>query len=189
MIRSPANAPDLVEIAPPILAVAMLFAVVAWICRPRPRSAARTSERAKHFVELTNVSSAIEAEQLAARLRHRGVVALANAAPLPRTSSGSGVLSSEELRPFVAVISTDLDRARAILVEEQKPEGDASREEIERLLADEDAIDADWQNVDAKETGLGRFATVCNTILRWGTRVLVLALVLLAAWLVLASLQ
>src|SRR5262245_3222328 len=103
--------------------------------------------------------------------------------------SGSGILSSDKHRPFVAVISTDLERARAILVAEQQPEGDAPQEEIERLLADEDAVDAEWRNDDAKKTGLSRFSAVCNSIATWGARVLFLACLSLVAWLVLAALR
>jgi len=103
MICSPPYAPDPVEIALPILAIAILFALVAWICRPRPRAASKSSERAKHFVELTTTSSASEAEQLAERLRRRGIVALVNAAPLPRTRSARGILLPEGLQPYVAV--------------------------------------------------------------------------------------
>ncbi len=114
------------------------FTVVAWLCRSRPKPAVeRPTQVERHLVELTATGTAAEAERLAARLRERGIVALANAAPAATPPPGGG-----GFRSCVEVIATDLERARAMLEAEQTPEGDAPRHEVESLLDGEHGVDA-----------------------------------------------
>jgi len=140
---------------------------------PQPPSG--PSEFAEHLVEFTEAASAREAEELAARLRRHGIVALANAEPLPRRRSWRGVAMPEEFRPFVVVLRADVDKAHAFLDAETVAEGQTPRAEIERELreAEEDESD-DGANIGP--TNLERFF---DRVTKMAGRVVLTAAVLL----------
>ena len=123
-------------------------------------------------MEFTEVGSAREAEELAARLRKHGIVALANAEPLPKRRSARGV----EYRPFVVVLRADVDKAYALLEAWSVAEGHAPRAEIERELREAEEDESD-DEVDYGPTNLERFFA---RVTRIAGRVVLAAVVLLA---------
>jgi hypothetical protein len=127
-----------------------------------------------HMVTLTYTSSAREAKQLAARLREQGIVALANAEPSRARRDRYGRLHETVYHPLVAVVSPDLERARAILAAEHPPEGEATLEEIEADLLRPDEDDF----ADAPEA---EGPSLVKAIRRTGRRLLVLFVALVVA--------
>jgi hypothetical protein len=141
--------------------VVAAFAIVAWICRPQP---ARARSRAagdveQHLVELTTTASVGEANELAARLRRAGIVALANAAPLPREHGWRGSASEQRYRAYVAVLAAEADRARELLYAEHRAEGDATPDEIaaelDAIAAADERADGDADDSDSGDASRG----------------------------------
>jgi hypothetical protein len=147
--------------------VLLLFLLVARICRPRPpRPPLRATTVERHLVELVSEPSAHEAEATAAALRAEGVVALANAEPTPPDRHDPR-WREQGHRYFVVVASADLERARALLAGVVPREGDATDEEVERLLA----ADADYDlaaGATASPSPLQQVLLVAYSLLRWG---------------------
>ncbi len=128
----------------------LFFVLFAWIGWPRREAAAARGARQasafeSHLVPLAECGSAAEAEDLARRLRERGIAALAKVEVHPRVRGGEYFVSR------VVVVSTELGRAQDVLAamsaDELPPEGEVPAEEIERELAaaadDEEADDED----------------------------------------------
>lgn len=77
----------------------------------------------QHFLELTETGTASEASALAAKLRRVGIIALANAEQYPSARGRRGFLR-QDMRTFVMVFASDLDRAVDVLNEELGEEGE-----------------------------------------------------------------
>src|SRR5688572_17696055 len=154
--------------------VAAAFALVAWICRPRPAHARSRAagDVEKHLVELTTTASVAEAHELAARLRRSGIVALANAAPLPHERGWRGFVLEQRYRPYVAVLAAEADGARALLYAEHRAEGDATPDEIAAELeaaaaaagrGDDDGDDAGDTDDGTRDAGTAEHAALDDT--------------------------
>lgn len=152
-----------------------------------PEHPSSPSERAEHLVKLTAAASASEANELAAQLRRHGIVAVANAEPLPRRRSSRGILLPEEHLPVVLVLATELDRALDFLESEMEAEGDAKRHEIERDLLEAEAeldarLDQDLPDEPIEPSSMEVFfQRVWRITVRVGIT-LVVALVAFIAW-------
>jgi hypothetical protein len=137
----------------PIVAGALFFVGVAWICRPRRRPAdvvvRRPTAFEQHLVKLTEMPTIADAERYAARLRAVGIVAL------PRAERPAEHLHMPFV-PTIVVVSSELDRAHAALerlvAQDHPVGGGATDAEIERDLAeaadddDDDPIDANVES-------------------------------------------
>lgn len=101
---------------------------------PRPTR----EEMEQQLVELLETASASEAERLAAGLRQRGIIAVANAEALPLTKARRGW--QQPFRTFVLVHETDVDAASTVLDEILGAEGNIPDEQIrqEMLAAEQD---------------------------------------------------
>lgn len=135
---------------------------------------------AAHLAELTFTESVFEAEQLAARLRANGIIAIANAR-LVREDRGQ-----ERMRGFVLVATIDLEGAQALLAADLPPEGPVSSEEIVREMA---AMDDDALDEFCRESRFARFEPTCKRGLVWTCRSLVLLIAGLTVWFVVRALR
>ncbi len=95
-------------------------------------------EMEEQLVELLQTASASEAERLAAGLRQRGIIAVANAEAMPLAKGRRGM--QQPFRTFVLVHETDLDAATAAIDEVMGTEGEVPDEQIraEMIAAEED---------------------------------------------------
>ena len=160
-----------------------LFALVAWICRPRARARdPRVVAIEKHFVELTSSASPTDAEATAAWLRARGVVALANA-EAERQGLRERLYSGPSYRAFVVVLASELERARELLHGPTVPAGAAAAEEHSNQAAGGSSEDADpdaecgaddessdWDESPRPPRVMERVAVVFDVVFRWGLR-------------------
>ncbi|MFT4515735.1 MAG: hypothetical protein ACI89X_004601 [Planctomycetota bacterium] len=89
----------------------------------------------QHFVELTETGSASEASALAAKLRRAGIIALANARPYPLARGSRGRIR-QDMRTFVMVFASELDRAAEILDDELGEEGEVPIADIKQEMQD-----------------------------------------------------
>jgi hypothetical protein len=83
----------------------------------------------QHFAELAQTGTASEASALAAKLRRAGIIALANAEPYPQARGARG-FRRQDLRTFVMVFASELDRAIEVLNAELGEEGEVPLAEI-----------------------------------------------------------
>lgn len=146
---------------------------------PEPLSS--PADRAGQLVELTETESASEAHELAARLRRHGIVAVANAEAPSEQRSDRGILLREQRRPVVLVLAAEHERALDHLESEMAPEGDASRDEIERdLQAAEEDLDAGRDGAEPSRLE-AFFAQVWKLVIQLAVALLV-GLLALVAW-------
>lgn len=146
----------------------------------------RAIEEATGLVEIAHAGSIAEAEEIAAQLRAADVAAIAKAGKWGTTGDGEPWFYFAVVVPLV-----EADRAAEVLAAMQPREGDATDEEIERVLRGEgeDESESGEAGGGGPEEGARR-TTIAEDIHRAIPRfaLAVLRVVRMAAWPALAAL-